>query len=156
MADEASGEDRDDTDDQRHQSSAPTDRRSEPDDSPFDGGDWNPSHRPLSDEEPRRERETDRDSEAAGWNHGWIDERDEHEEHDGRAARDRIPIDLSRDESEGENEEENEDADEDEYAPEPNDAPIEAGDPSLENVLFVLLGALVMLALIARVVSIPL
>lgn len=40
--------------------------------------------------------------------------------------------------------------------PEPSSAPIEAGEPSLENALFVLLGALASVAVIVRAVSLGL
>lgn len=64
---------------------------------------------------------------------------------------DRIPLDLSDDGDEGE-----EDDEDDPYAPEPGSTPIEAGDPDLESALFVLLGAIAMILVIARVVSLPL
>lgn len=81
-------------------------------------------------------------------------ERGDESESDQRS---RIPIDvnaLHEDEltdsratgSEHEN-------DVDPNVPEPSSAPIEAGDPNLENTLFVLLGAILMLAVVARLVS---
>lgn len=70
--------------------------------------------------------------------------------------RDRIPIDLSSydsaDTDTGEDEIEEED---DPYAPEPSSTPIERGEPDLENAVFVVLGAIAMLLVIARVVSLP-
>ncbi|WP_394741395.1 DUF7312 domain-containing protein [Natronococcus roseus] len=68
--------------------------------------------------------------------------------------RDRIPIDLSSydtDETDA-----SEDAEEDDpYAPEPSSTPIERGDPTLENAVFVVLGAIAMVLVIVRVVSLP-
>ncbi|MFC4436841.1 MULTISPECIES: DUF7312 domain-containing protein [Natrialbaceae] len=73
---------------------------------------------------------------------------------DGRPANsDRIPIDLSSG-ADG-NEEDPEDDADDPYAPEPSSTPIERGDPSLENAAFVVLGALAMILVIVRVVSLP-
>lgn len=65
---------------------------------------------------------------------------------------DRIPIDLSGSSDDGADADALED---DEYAPEANSAPVEPGDPDLENALFVLLGALAMVLVIARIVMIP-
>lgn len=45
-------------------------------------------------------------------------------------------------------------ADEDRVVPEPSSAPIEAGQPDPENVLFVVLGAIAMVLVIIRLVSI--
>ncbi|WP_254763053.1 DUF7312 domain-containing protein [Natrinema marinum] len=62
------------------------------------------------------------------------------------------PIDLS-----GSSEADEEgDADEDAYTPEANSTPIEPGDPDLENVLFVILGAIAMVLVFVRLISIPL
>ncbi|NKE34484.1 hypothetical protein GWG54_01375 [Natronococcus sp. JC468] len=60
---------------------------------------------------------------------------------------DRIPIDLSSDRAD--------ESEDDPYAPEPSSTPIEPGDPALENVLFVVLGAAAMLLVLVRVVSLP-
>ncbi|TYT62877.1 DUF7312 domain-containing protein [Natrialba swarupiae] len=65
------------------------------------------------------------------------------------AERERIPIDLSGDPEP----DDEEPADDDPYEPEPSSAPVESGDPSLENVLFVLLGVVAMVVVIVRVVS---
>lgn len=67
---------------------------------------------------------------------------------------DRIPLDLSgsRDADESDAGTEGED----EYTPEASSTPIEPGDPDLENVLFVLLGAIAMVLVLARLVMIPL
>ncbi|SER56140.1 DUF7312 domain-containing protein [Natrinema salaciae] len=73
---------------------------------------------------------------------------------DGRSDGDehaRIPLDLS-----GSSDESDEDAAADEYGPEASSTPIEPGDPDLENALFVILGALAMVFVIARLVMIPL
>lgn len=67
------------------------------------------------------------------------------------AERDGIPLDLS-DESAGDDET----TPEDEYAPEASSTPIEAGDPDLENALFVALGAIAMVLVLVRLVVIPL
>ncbi|MFA9425357.1 hypothetical protein [Natronorubrum sp. A-ect3] len=63
----------------------------------------------------------------------------------------RIPLDLS-----DESDDEPDDADDDPYGPEPSSTPVEPGDPELESILFVFLGAVAMLLVIFRVVSIPL
>jgi hypothetical protein len=68
--------------------------------------------------------------------------------------RDRIPIDLSGSSAEDDADESADDAD-DPYAPEPSSTPIERGIPSLENAVFVVLGALAMILVIVRLVSIP-
>lgn len=47
-----------------------------------------------------------------------------------------------------------EETDGDQYAPQPSSAPIEAGEPNLENAIFVALGAIAMIPAIVRVVSI--
>ncbi|WP_049922829.1 DUF7312 domain-containing protein [Halopiger djelfimassiliensis] len=60
----------------------------------------------------------------------------------------RIPIDLSG--ANGADEPED-----DEYTPEPSSTPIEAGDPDLENAVFVLLGAIAMILLIVHMLSLP-
>ena len=68
---------------------------------------------------------------------------------------DRIPIDLSSyDDGVGaDGTTESEDDEDDPYAPEPSSTPIDRGNPSLESAVFVLLGAVAMLLVIARVVS---
>ncbi|NGM69633.1 hypothetical protein G6M89_11550 [Natronolimnobius sp. AArcel1] len=71
------------------------------------------------------------------------------------AEQDRFPLDLSRDESDAADEDESEDED-DPYGPEPSSTPVVAGDPDLENAVFVVLGAVMMLLVIARLVSLPL
>ena len=63
----------------------------------------------------------------------------------------RIPLDLS-----AEPDDEPDAADDDPYGPEPSSTPIEPGDPDLESIFFVFLGAVAMLLVIFRVVSIPL
>ena len=75
----------------------------------------------------------------------------------------RIPLDLSggsdRDESGGSDEADSDDRDadaDDPYAPEPSSAPIEAGDPELENAVFVLLGVVAMILVLVRIASLPL
>ncbi|OIB56362.1 DUF7312 domain-containing protein [Natrialba sp. SSL1] len=80
---------------------------------------------------------------------------------DERAETDRISIDLSRgpdgdttQDPTHQSDSEAETDEDDPYAPEPSSTPIEAGDPSLENALFVALGALIMILVLARVVSI--
>lgn len=86
----------------------------------------------------------------------------EHTPVDGTAAdsgSERIPLDLSRDVDSVDAEGPESDADEDEddhYEPEPRSAPVEAGDPDLENAVFVVLGAIVMILVFLRLVSIPL
>lgn len=68
---------------------------------------------------------------------------------DRTANSDRIPLDLSSG-ADG-----NEDDADDHYAPEPSSTPIERGDPNLENAAFVVLGALAMILVIVRMVSLP-
>ena len=69
----------------------------------------------------------------------------------------RIPIDIDGIHEDDRTNSRTDDAanenDVDPYGPEPSSTPIEAGDPSLENALFVLLGAILMLAVVARLVS---
>lgn len=80
------------------------------------------------------------------------DDRRERDDSDG--GWDRIPLDLSGssdgDESDAESE------GDDEYTPEASSTPIEPGDPDLENALFVILGAIAMVLVFARLVMIPL
>ncbi|QCS43791.1 hypothetical protein [Natrinema versiforme] len=66
---------------------------------------------------------------------------------------DRIPLDLS-----GSSDESDDEAatDDDEYAPEASSTPIESGDPDLENALFVVLGAIAMVLVLVRLLSVPL
>jgi len=77
---------------------------------------------------------------------------------EGRAdedAEDRIPIDLSA----SDDEDDSDDAvatESDGYTPEASSTPIEPGDPDLENALFVLLGAVAMVLVIARLLMLPL
>ncbi|WP_306056644.1 DUF7312 domain-containing protein [Natronococcus wangiae] len=73
---------------------------------------------------------------------------------DRKSVTDRIPIDLSSDADDRRTDDEREEAD-DAYAPEPSSTPIEREEPSLENAIFVVLGALVMILVIVRIVSIP-
>ncbi|QLK24908.1 hypothetical protein HYG81_12400 [Natrinema zhouii] len=76
--------------------------------------------------------QTDRDDRDEGW--------------------DRIPIDLSG--SDDRDADEDEATEDDEYGPEASSTPIEGGNPDLENALFVLLGAVAMMLVIARLVMI--
>ena len=66
-------------------------------------------------------------------------------------ADDRIPLDLSASDDDDATATES-----DEYTPEASSTPIEPGDPDLENALFVLLGAIAMVLVIARLVLLPL
>ncbi|MFD1565689.1 hypothetical protein ACFR99_19370 [Haloarchaeobius amylolyticus] len=65
---------------------------------------------------------------------------------------DRIPLDLSA------NDEDDDAAatESDGYTPEASSTPIEPGDPDLENALFVLLGVIAMVLVIARLLMLPL
>ncbi|WP_121742188.1 DUF7312 domain-containing protein [Natronorubrum halophilum] len=146
MADDASGTD---GDDDGHEEASPTES----------------DVQSADDERGQREDSwgrTDRDGQM---------DRDDRAAHDDRADRDgriratdtenvahdenhddgyRIPLDLSG------ADDETDDADtDDSYAPEPSSTPIEPGDPALENVLFVFLGAVVMILVIFRTISIP-
>lgn len=71
-------------------------------------------------------------------------------------AVDRIPLDLSGANDERGAADDERDRPEDEYGPEPSSAPIEAGDPSLEHAVFVLLGAIAMVLVIVRLLALPL
>ncbi|RQG91489.1 adhesin [Natrarchaeobius halalkaliphilus] len=76
---------------------------------------------------------------------------------DSETERDRIPIDLSRTPADDDRTEPDEDEDEDDpYAPEPSSTPIVAGEPDLENALFVIIGALAMILVTVRLIWIPL
>ncbi|SDJ97483.1 DUF7312 domain-containing protein [Natronorubrum texcoconense] len=84
---------------------------------------------------------------------------------DGRAERRdrtqeeyRVPLDLSGGPDEDDADADGaSDADEDDpYAPEPSSTPIEPGDPSLENILFVVLGAVAMVLVMFQLASIML
>lgn len=61
----------------------------------------------------------------------------------------RIPIDLAG----RPREDDSADDDSDRYGPEPSSTPVEPGEPSLENAIFVFLGAVLMLLVIVRLVS---
>lgn len=80
------------------------------------------------------------------------DERNTGVTDDHGSGRDRIPLDLSSDADETATSAEEEP---DPYAPEPSSAPVEAGNPDLENAMFVVLGAAAMILVVLRVVSIP-
>ncbi|WP_436347484.1 DUF7312 domain-containing protein [Natronorubrum sp. FCH18a] len=92
-------------------------------------------------------------------------------EEDGYAGRDdrvgrrertddeyRVPLDLSDASDEDETGADGaDDADEDDpYAPEPSSTPIEPGDPTLENILFVILGAVAMVLVMFQLATIML
>lgn len=64
---------------------------------------------------------------------------------------DRIPLDLSTSDDDDATATES-----DEYTPEASSTPIEPGEPDLENALFVLLGAIAMVLVIARLLMFPL
>ena len=68
---------------------------------------------------------------------------------------DRIPLDLS-----GAGDEDDDTTatvtESDGYTPEASSTPIEPGDPDLENALFVLLGVIAMVLVIARLLMLPL
>ncbi|WP_440769834.1 DUF7312 domain-containing protein [Natronorubrum sp. DTA28] len=70
----------------------------------------------------------------------------------------RVPLDLSGGPDEDEPAaDEGEDADEDDpYAPEPSSTPIEPGEPTLENILFVVLGAVAMVLVMFQLASVML
>ncbi|ARS89143.1 DUF7312 domain-containing protein [Natrarchaeobaculum aegyptiacum] len=148
MADESPGFDRDDEDRDRDpgrtDGTDPADDAADRDD-PTTG--WTPSRRPVS-----SERDGD------GWTSepdvGTDEHRDSRPDHTRFDDADRIRIDLSSDDSVGGGGESSHD--DDPRAPEPSSTPIEAGDPSLENVLFVILGAVAMILVIVRFVSLPL
>lgn len=78
------------------------------------------------------------------------DDRRERDDADG--GWDRIPLDLS-DSSDADDSDAETDAG-DEYTPEDSSTPIEPGDPDLENALFVLLGAIAMVLVFARLVMV--
>lgn len=100
------------------------------------------------------------------------DSTDEHTENGDDPGRIPIRIDEERDELESSSEsttrvetaetedqrddgwDETEPAADDPYAPEPSSTPIERGDPTLENAVFVLIGAVAMMLVIFRMASI--
>ncbi|ELY44353.1 DUF7312 domain-containing protein [Natronorubrum sulfidifaciens] len=121
------------------------------------------SRDPSPDSPDVHDSSTGRDGTTERWDEREFDDRTGH---DGRISVDtsrsstevggpddeyRIPLDLSET-----SDDDPDDAEADPYGPEPSSTPVEAGDPELENVLFVVLGALAMLLVIFQVVSIPL
>lgn len=69
----------------------------------------------------------------------------------------RVPLDLSGDELDGDDESDaGDDGPDDSPTPEPSSTPIEPGDPNLENVVFVFLGAVAMILVMLRIMSLPL
>ncbi|EMA41781.1 DUF7312 domain-containing protein [Halobiforma nitratireducens] len=102
----------------------------------------------------------DGDEDATNHSSPLTPEGPEPDERVSETDRERIPIDLSRGSDESDvtddiEEDESEQQEDDPYAPEPGSAPIEAGDPDLEHALFVVLGAVAMILVIARVVILP-
>ncbi|WP_226481047.1 DUF7312 domain-containing protein [Natrinema amylolyticum] len=65
--------------------------------------------------------------------------------------RDRIPLDLS-DSSDDASASDDDEADD--YAPEASSTPIEPGDPTLENALFVVLGVIAMVLVLVRLLTV--
>lgn len=131
MADDAAGTDGSD-DDRRPSTSGPDPHRSSD----------RREHRRGADRDPTEHR--DRPDRVDGEDDAVADD-DEY----------RIPLDLSRDDATGDDLDS--DADEDDpYGPEPSSTPIEPGDPDLENVIFVFLGAVAMALVLFRIVSLPL
>ncbi|ADB59738.1 hypothetical protein Htur_0843 [Haloterrigena turkmenica DSM 5511] len=87
------------------------------------------------------------------------DRADESDEIDGRSRGDdgyRVPLDLSGDDDAAGVDADADEDDDDPYAPEPNSTPIEPGDPDLESVIFVFLGAIAMTLVLFRVMTLPL
>ena len=72
----------------------------------------------------------------------------------------RIPLDLSGDrDGDGTDDPAMDDAaadEDDRYGPEPSSTPVEPGDPDLEHVIFVFLGAIAMVLVLFRVATLPL
>ena len=66
---------------------------------------------------------------------------------------DRIPLDLSASDDDSDDATATEST---EYTPEASSTPIEPGDPDLENAVFVLLGVIAMVLVIARLLMLPL
>ncbi|MFC4544254.1 hypothetical protein ACFO5R_20200 [Halosolutus amylolyticus] len=138
MAEDASGDDRDDRDGRDWQSEGPRDATAE---------DWQtdrddaPTPDDGADAPGRRDGDDDSGHIGAGGD---------------RAERDRIPIDLSGPDDDREWGDEPADTDEEGYVPEPSSTPIEAGDPTLEHAIFVLLGAIAMILVIIRLLALPL
>ena len=130
MADDAAGTD--DADDERRSSPPGPDAHRSSDERPARDDREPTPHR------DRFAREDDGNGPVAG------DDGDEY----------RIPLDLSRDDATGNDRDPDED--EDQYAPEPSSTPIEPGDPDLENVIFVFLGAVAMALVLFRIMSLPL
>ena len=132
MADDASGDGADDRDGRDGRSDRPTDWR----DAPETRGDETTPNPDVEDS-----MTADSDGPDAP------DEPD---------AADRILLDLSESTDGRDPEEDARDPPDDEYVPEPSSAPVEAGDPSLEHAVFVLLGAIAMVLVIVRLLALPL
>ncbi|WP_255169757.1 DUF7312 domain-containing protein [Natrononativus amylolyticus] len=93
----------------------------------------------------------DATTEEGGFEFGTVDEKTSEE------AWDRTPITpaASDERSDGRPAPEGaDDAEDDPYGPEPRSTPVVAGEPSLENAVFVALGAVAMILVIVRVASI--
>ena len=153
MADEASGNDRDEGDDADEFTASPTDPTTRRVDRETDHT-WQPSNRPISSDEDTTDEYVDssRPGSATSSHDGFDDSSGEPED------RTRIRLDLSREEDREDHSSDDQwddDDDDDPYGPEPSSAPIEAGEPHLENVVFVLLGAIAMILVMVRVVAIP-
>ena len=99
------------------------------------------------------------------WDPTGSEDRRDSDERFGSVARDddsheeeyRIPLDLSGGDEDETDDGDADDADADDaYAPEPSSTPIEPGDPDLEHVIFVFLGAVAMVLVLFRLLSLPL
>lgn len=150
MADEASGNDRDEGDDAGEFAASQTDPTTRQFDRETDHT-WQPSNRPISsDEDANDDHVGDSQPGPTTSSHDGFD--DSTGDPDDRT---RIRLDLAREEDREDPSSDGQREEDDPYGPEPSSAPIEAGDPRLENVVFVLLGAIAMILVMVRVVAIP-
>lgn len=77
-------------------------------------------------------------------------------ERDGQDDEYRVPIDLSSDDETADGDGDSDGDDDESYGPEPSSTPVEPGEPTIEHAIFVLLGAVAMLLVLFRVLSLPL
>lgn len=79
--------------------------------------------------------------------------RDESDREWGRIPIDTDEYDSDSDSEDGSHDEPDPTEDDDPFAPEPSSTPIEPGEPTLENALFVVLGAVAMVLVLFQLVS---
>lgn len=144
MADDASGNDGDD--------SSP--REASPTDSDVQHSDGEQGQNPGYWDATDRDDRSDHDEQLGTADDIGYDDPDA----DGSDNDYRVPLDLSEDSEMDVEDGETDDADDadedDPYAPEPSSTRIQPGDPALENIIFVFLGAIVMILILFRFASI--